>query len=834
MRSAAARRRDRGSRTLSPAPIVMDSIGNDIRFAARLLAKNPGSSLLAVVALALGIGLTTMMFSIVYGALLKGLPFDAPARILHVERANPSEEIESMGVPIHDYLDWKEQQSSFTHLAAFYSGTVNMAGSESPERFDGAFISANGFSMLGVQPALGRLFRDGEDAPTAEPVILIGYEVWRDRYASDPNVIGRVETVNGEPTTIVGVMPEGFRFPVAEDVWVPLRMDALELERGDGNWLEVFGRLRDGVSADQAFAEFQGIAARIASAYPETNEGVVPLIKPYTEEFIGQEPVLMLYTMLFAVFLVLLIACINVANLLISRAAQRSKEVGIRSAIGATRRRIIIQFLAEAGVLAFVGAAIGVAIAAVGIRGFNAAIAPTDPPFWIQIGLDPQVLAFVVGLAVVATIVAGIIPAVQASRANVNEILKDETRGSSSFRMGWVNKTLVGGEIALSVALLIGAGLMVKSIAQLRNIEYPFAADNVFTARIGLFDADYPEEADRVRFYQEVQPRVAAIPGVEAAALTSNLPGLWAPAPRVEIEGQAYEAERDIPQARQAVITPGHFETFDVSLLQGRDFTSQDRAGGLDVGIVNQSFADRFFPGEDPLGKRFRVYAGEDPDSLNPWLSVVGVSPDLMMNGIADNEDDAPREGYYRPLAQASERFMSIAARTRGSPNAITQEVRRAVNAVDPNLPIYFVNPLDEAIDQNNWFYRVFGTLFLVFGAAALFLASVGLYGVVAFSVSRRTRELGIRRALGAANGDILGLIMKQGLTQLLVGSAIGLVIAFFLSKGLAIVLFQVDPADPIIFGSVVVLLGAVTLLASYVPARRATLVDPMEALRYE
>ncbi|MEN8376207.1 MAG: ABC transporter permease [Gemmatimonadota bacterium] len=812
----------------------MASFGNDVRYAARMLGKNPASSILAVVALALGIGLTTMMFSIVYGALIKGLPFESPDRILHVERANPSEDIESMGVPIHDYLDWEEQQTSFAQLAAFFQGTVNVAGSETPERFDGAFISANSFNMLGVQPALGRLFREGEDAPSAEQVMLIGHEVWRDRYESSPEVVGRVESVNGEPTTIVGVMPEGFRFPVAEEVWVPMRTDALELERGQGTFLEVFGRLRDGVSADQAFAEFQGIAARLATAYPETNEGVVPLIKPYTEEFIGEEPVLMLYTMLLAVFLVLLIACINVANLLISRAAQRSKEVGIRSALGATRRRIIVQFLAEAGVLAFVGAALGVALAAFGIRAFNTAIAPTDPPFWIQIGLDPQVLAFVVGLAVVATLVAGIIPAVQASRANVNEILKDETRGTSSFRMGWVNKALVAGEIALSVALLIGAGLMVKSIAQLRNLDYPFAADNVFTARVGLFEADYPDEADRIRFYQELQPRVAAIPGVEAATLTSNLPGLFTPGPRVEIDGEAYEAEHDIPRARQAVITPGHFETFDVSLLQGRDFGSQDRADGLKVAIINQSFADKFFPGEDPLGERFRLYAGEEPDSLNPWMSVVGVSPDLMMNGIADNEDDQPREGYYKPLVQESRRFMSIAARTRGQPTAITQDVRRAVNAVDPNLPIYFVNTLDEAIDQNNWFYGVFGTLFLAFGAAALFLASVGLYGVVAFSVSRRTRELGIRRALGAANGDILGMIMRQGLMQLLIGSAIGLVIAFFLSKGLALVLFQVNPADPIIFGSVVVLLGAVTLLASYIPARRASLVDPMEALRYE
>ena len=805
----------------------MDSILNDVRYAGRMLAKNPASSFLAVVALALGIGLTTMMFSIVYGALIKGLPFADADEIIHIERANPSEDIESMGVPIHDFLDWEEQQSSFTTIAAFYSGTVNMAGTETPERFDGAFISADGFSMLGVQPVLGRLFAEGEDRPGAEPVLLLGHEVWRDRYDADPNVVGSVETVNGEPTTIIGVMPEGFRFPVAEDVWLPLRLDPLELERGEGIWLEVFGRLADGVSTDQAFAEFQGIATRLADAYPETNEGVVPIFQPYTEEFIGSEPALMLYTMLAAVFLVLLIACINVANLLISRAAQRSKEVGVRSALGATRRRIIVQFLAEAAVLAFVGAALGVAIAGVGIRTFNAAIAPTDPPFWIQIGLDPLVLAFVVGLGVVATIVAGIIPAVQASRANVNEILKDETRGSSSFRMGWVNKSL-------SVALLIGAGLMVKSIAQLRTLDYPFATDNVFTARVGLFEADYPEEADRVRFWEELQPRVAAIPGVEAAVITSDLPGLWSPSPRIEIEGETYEAERDIPNARYTVTTPGHLETFDASLIQGRHVTSQDRLEGQRVAVVNQTFVERFFAGSDPLGKRFRLYAGEDPDSLNPWMSVVGVAPDLMMNGIADNEDDQPRAGFYIPLAQESRRFMTIAARTRGEPTQITQDVRRAVNAVDPTLPIYFVNPLDEAIDQNNWFYDVFGTLFLAFGAAALFLASVGLYGVVAFSVSRRTRELGIRRALGAANGDILGLIMRQGLAQLLVGSVIGLVLAFGLARGLAIVLFRVNPADPIIFGSVVVLLGAVTLLASYLPARRATLVDPMEALRYE
>jgi predicted permease len=794
-----------------------------------MLLKTPGNTAVSVIALALGIGLTTTMFSITYGALHRGLPFEEPHRIMHLERNNLSEDIESMEVTMHDFQDWRAQQTSFEDIASFYTGTANLSGIDGrPERFNGAFMTAGGFEMLRVRPVIGRTFGDADDEPGAQQTVILGYTLWQSRFDGDREVIGRTVRMNGEVTTVIGVMPEGFLFPMSHELWLPHRQDVVQIERGDGLTLEVFGRLKDGVSKDQAAAELATIARRLEMEYPETNEGVGTVIKPYTEEYIGEEPARMLYTMLAAVFLVLIIACVNVANLLLARVSVRSKEMAIRSALGASRFRIVLQFLSETFTLAVVGAAAGLAIAWIGVRLFNNAIAPTDPPFWIDIRIDSVALLFAIGLALVAAVMAGILPALKASGAKVNEILKDESRGTSSLRMGKLSKGLVVAEIAMSCGLLVGAGLMVKSIVQLRNVDFGFATEDVLTARVGLFEGDYPDTTSRLQFFDELVARLDAQPAVAKASLSSSLPGTWAGRSRFAVEGETYEADRDYPLTRRVMVTPGHFETFGVGILQGRDFGTQDIRDNLPVAIVNEPFAERYFPGESPIGRRIRL---GDSETEEPWLTIVGVARDMYL-GSVDNEDP---EGIYVPLAQNDARFLSISLRAAGgSAMTLAPTVRDEVIGIDSDLPLYWVNTLASVIAENTWFYRVFGVLFMVFGVVALFLGAVGLYGVMAFSVSRRTQELGVRMALGAQAGDVMKLVMRQGLVQLGIGLFVGLGIAALLSRGLEIVLFDVEPWDPVIFFLISLVLFAAGMLATYLPARRATLVDPVQALRYE
>ena len=807
----------------------MDRFVQDLRHGMRLLRKQPAVTGIAVLALALGLGLTTTMFSIVYAAVIRGLPFEQPKRLMHIERARPSENQLSLEVPIHDYTDWRAQQKSFEDLAAFYVGTVNVRGNEGkPERFAGAFITPNAFPLLRVQPVLGRTFRPDENAADAPLVLLLSHRAWRNHFGGDAGIVGQTVHVNGEAATIIGVMPEDFAFPIREEVWVPLRMDPLRIDRAQpGLTLEVFGRLRDGVSQDQAAAELAAIAQRLEQEYPETNRGITTVMKPYVEEFIGGDAVATLYAMLGAVFGVLLIACANVANLLLARAAARSKEIAVRTALGASRLRVMVQMLTESLVLALVGAVFGLGIAQVGTVLFNRAIVDTNPPFWIDIKIDPGVLLFVVAVTLLASLLAGLVPALRASGGNVSDVLKDEARGTSSFRLGRFSKGLVIAEIALSCGLLVPAGLMIKSVVRLKTTEFGFATHDVFTARLGLFEAAYPDSVARLRFFDELLRRLEGRPGVSAAALTSNLPvagtGRW----QFAVEGKAYAAERDYPLARRAVISAHYFDTFGVSLLQGRDFGPEDQAGSVPVAIVNRSFAETFFPNEDPLGRRIRGGTGED---AGPWLTIVGVAPDVWMQGI----DDLDAAGFYLPLTQADQRFISIAIRTQGNPLDLTNLVRDEVVAIDPDLPIYFVNSMDGVIRQSSWFYGVFGGLFVVFGFAALFLSSVGLYAVMAFSVRRRTQEVGVRMALGAERGDVLRLILRQGMTQLGAGALLGLGLAWWLARTLRTILFQVDPSDPVTFTAILVSLVLTGLLATIVPARRATRVDPALALRYE
>jgi putative ABC transport system permease protein len=818
----------------TPRREIMGTLWSDIRYGIRMLLRTPVLSLAAVTTIALGIGLTTHTFSVVYGAVLKGLPYEGADRLVNIDRTNPSEGFFDMSAPIHDFVDWREQQTVFEDLAASRQGTVNIADVDlRPQRYDGAFVTAATFSQVGVQPILGRTFQEEDDTGHTPPTIILGYDVWQTRYGGDPDIIGRTVRANARPTTVIGVMPPKFRFPFAEDVWMPMGLDPVQIPRGEGYYVQTFGRLRPGVSIEEAQTQMAGIAQRLAVQYPETNEGISTSIEPYTEEYMPQEIVAVLYVMLLAVFGVLLIACANVSNLLLARSTVRAKEIAIRSALGANRSRVIRQLLVESTLLSLLGGAAGIVLAYFGIEAFNALFMDMERPYWIVIALYQPVLFFAIAITVVAALVSGTVPAFRASGAGIHELLKDESRGSSSFRMGRFSAGLVVGEIAVSCALLVAAGMMAKSVINLKNFDMGFETEDVFTARVGLFEADYPTEESWRQFFDRLVERLQALPGVQAAALTTNLPMTGSGGARFAMEGETYEADRDYPVSPLSSITPGFFETFGAEILEGRDFSLQDRLDAVPVAIVNESFARRYLPDGSPVGRRLRLGGAQ---SQAPWLMIVGVAPDFHIGGNVGGigDDDSPLEMIYTPVAQGSFRFMSLAIKAAGDPLSMTPQVRDAVAALDPNLPIYWAYSMDQVVENNTWAFGLFGTLFGIFGGVALFMAAVGLYGVMAFSVSRRTQEMGIRMALGAYAKNIVGLVLKRGFVQLGIGMAIGLGIGAALSRPLQLVLFDVNPNDPLVYGGIVVTLGVAGMLACWLPARRATRVDLVDALRPE
>jgi putative ABC transport system permease protein len=804
----------------------MQGLLRDVRYGMRSLLKSPGLTIVATLALTLGIGLTTTMFSIVYGALMKGLPYPDGDRILVLQRQNPARGIRQTAVPIQDYYDFKSQQRSFKDLAALTSGTIYVSGDEKAERFDGSWITANTFDIVGVRPVLGRNFRAGEDTPQGEKVAILAYSTWRERYSGDANIIGKHIRVNGVAYSIVGVMPEGFAFPNNDKIWVPMQTDPLASKRGEGQFLQVIGKLKPGVSIDQANVDVATIAKRLAAEYKDSNDGFTASALSFTDNYIGKEPRQLLLTMLGAVFFVLLIACANVANLLLDRAAHRTKEVGVRTALGASRTAVIRQFLAESLVLSLIATAFGIVVAHFGIMMFNRAITVTNVPFFIDIRLHPQVLLFTILVAFLTTLISGAIPAIQSSRADINEILKDDSRGASSFRIGKISKILVVFEIALSCGLLVAAGLMIKSVTKIRTMDPGYVTENVFTARIG-FPSAYTDTLAEWRFFDQVLERVATLPSVQSAALSSGLPAARQGfgGNNFSVEGQTYLKDKDYPNAQSVSVSPNFFSVMKTPVVKGRAFSEGDRPGALPVVIVNKAFVKKYFASVDPVGRRIRLGGAK---STAQWLTIVGVVGDMFTG----DQNDPFRPAMFQPLAQARQSFVYVTARTAGPPLAITDGVRAAVIALNPDIPLYWVQPFTDAVAQSLWFIRVFGTMFMIFGFVALFLASVGLYAVMSFSVSRRTREVGIRMALGAQGRDVVGMIFGQGLWQLGIGMAVGLTFALGISQLLKIVLFQVQPRDPVIFGGVAAVLTLVGLVACFVPAKRATLVDPLVALR--
>ena len=803
----------------------------DLRSGVRMLIKYPTLSVVAVLTLGLGIGLSTTVFCVVNGGLFKGLPFPEAHRIVSLVATNPDQGQLQEPVTVHDLAVWQARQSSFDRIGAFGIEAINLSTEEGrPERFSAGRLTVAAFEALGVQPILGRGFRAGDDRPGAEPIVLLGHSLWRDRYGASPEIIGKTIRANGVHRSVVGVMPENFAFPILQALWVPLAVDPLATTRGHGPSFEVIARLAPGVGLAQARAQAATIAAQLAAEYPETNRGVGANVMPYAETVIGPEIYGLLYTMMGAGIGVLLIACVNVSNLLVARASLRRREVAVRMALGAGRHRVVRQHLTEVLVLATLGGGLGILLSIFGMRWFTQALSVNPPPFWMTFDLDQRVLLFVIGLIVLASLFAGALPALHAVRVNASAALKDDSRSSTSAGLGRFSSGLVVAELAVSCGLLIAAGLMIKSVVQLKTVKMPFAIDSVLTARVDLPPASYPNSAASIRFFEQLLPKLREVPGVEAATLSDGLPAAGNGTITVQIEGKAYPQASDYPLAREGIVTAGYFETFQTPVLRGREFATSDIATSQPVAIVNESFARVHYPGMDAMGRQFKRIR---PNTKEPWLTIVGIVPDLLMEGIGNN--NASPVGYYIPIAQSDvANGVRIAVRTRGEPQGVAPLLRSAIASLDADLAIYEISTMRRVMDRQTWFYTVFGTFFTAFGVCALLLAAAGLYGVMSFAVTQRTREMGVRSALGAQGRQLVLLVMRKSVVQLTIGLVLGLGLALLASGALQPVLYRVNPRDRTVFLAVIATLTAASLLASFLPARRVTRIDPVLALAGE
>ena len=794
----------------------------DLRSGVRALLTYPILSIVAIVTLGLGLGISITVFSIVNGALFKALPFRDPARVVGLVTNRPSEHSTQNPIAVQDLPTWQSRLTVFESFGAYGRGSIDLSTEAGrPERESVGRLTVAAFRALGVQPMLGRGFQPGDDAAGAPPVMLIDAQLWHDRFGQSPAAIKMMVRADGIDRAIVGVMPARFGFPENARAWVPLVVDPLATARGKGPFYDVIARLAPGATLAQANAQCAGIAAELAREFPQTNGGVEAEVLPYMRLVLDQDAYNLLFTMLGAGIGVLLIACVNVSNLLVARASLRRREVAVRIALGASRGAIVRQHLTEVLVLSALGGVIGLAIGVAGVRWFSDALSVDPPPLWMTFDVDTHVALFVAALILLSALAAGGVPALGASRVGAASALKDDSRSSTSSRLGRFSAVLVTVELAVSCGLLVAAGVMVRSVLQLERMRMPFAVDHVLTMRLDLPSRTYRDLAARVRFFDQLVPRLAAQPGVEAAAAADLLPGAGSRASTIEIEGQSYAKDADRPGARRGLVTPGFFDTFQVKPLRGRLFTAADDPKAMPIAVVNESFIRRHYPGADPIGRRLRTSDGKP----GPWLTIVGVVPDLLMRGIGnESESDS---GFYQPIAQADVGDIDLIVRTTGDAAAATSLVRAAVAGIDRDLPVYDVRTMADVIRRETWFYVVFGLLFTAFGAAALLLAAAGLYGVMSFAVTQRHRELGVRSALGANGRQLVWLVMRRSLIQLSIGLGLGLALGLLATGPLAVVLYRVNPRDPVVVIVVAVLLAATGILASLLPAWRVTRIDP-------
>jgi putative ABC transport system permease protein len=808
----------------------MRTLLQDIKFGCRALAKNPGFTAVAVLALALGVGANSAIFSVVNATLLNPLPFPEEGQLLRLGegvRGQGSPERGSFSYP--DYKDVQQQTQTLAHVSAYLnSGSMLTDEGSEQERVYGADVPPEYFDVLGVKPELGRVFTAEEDRPNSG-VVVISHGLWQRRFGGRRDVIGRQLRMRSTPMTIIGVMPKGFEYPFRadrQDFWEPLNdRPTPDREQRDSHSYYVIARMKPGVSAEQANAELDTISRRLEQQYPDSNAAVLVAGASMHEELTRDvRPALLI--LLGAVGLVLLIACANVANLLLARAAGRQKEMAIRAALGASRWRVVRQLLVESLLLSLAGGAVGLLLALWGTDLLVAA-GPADIPRVSQAGLDARVLAFTLIVSVATGIFFGLVPALQASRPDLTGALKEGSRGSTEgLRRNRFRSALVVAEVAVSLVLLIGAGLLMRSFVRLLQTDPGFDPARVVALDIPLGRQRYDTPEKQDAFFAQLASRARALPNVEAAGVVSNLPfGNSVDQLQLDIEGRPPFPAGAKPLAHYTVVSPGYFETLKIPLRSGRMFDEHDDARSPNVTLVSESLARKFFAGENPVGRRIT------PDEGKPTLEVVGVVADARRTSLAS---DAEPE-FYVPFGQAAQRRMNLVVRAGvGDPAALTSSLRGAVAELDREQLVWQTRSLDQLVSASVAGRRFNMTLLGLFAGVAMLLAALGLYGVMAYSVTRRTHEIGVRMALGARGSDVLRMVVGQGMRLALLGVAIGLAAAFAVTRVLASLLYGVTTTDPLTYAGLAALLASVAFLASYLPARRATKVDPMEALRYE
>ena len=795
----------------------------DLRYALRMLLKYKGFTVVAVSTLALGIGANTAIFSLVSGVLLRPLPYPRADRIIYFEGQNPTAGITDSNISIPDYLDWAEQTDLFSSTALFESGSANLsADGTEPERVPRAFVTSGFFSVLGVQPVLGRLLLGEDDLANAEPVAVLSAGLWKRRFGADPNIIGRKLTISGKPVTVVGVMGAGYEYPEETQVWSSWSIAAEEKKR-DNRSSSALARLRPGIGLKQAQTQISATNARLGQAYPDTNKGWdVRLLALH--DLLVREVKPSLLVLFGAVAFVLLIACANVANLLLARAAGRKKEVAIRAAMGASRGRIIRQMMTESLLLSIMGG-MGGALLSAWLTDILLSAMPKGAPQIDQVSFDYRVLAFAILVSAVTGIVFGLAPALQTSRLDVNSSLKEGGRTDAPRRTSGRNLLLIG-EVALSLMLLVGAGLLIKSFIRLQDVKSGFNPQGVLVSSVGLPRAKYSAPAQRIEFFRQLEEHVAALPGVQAVGGAINLPlgaSNYLIGRAFIPEGRSLTVEESV-NASYSTIIGDYFRALQIPIQAGRGFSETDTDTAPRVAIVNESLARKYFGSANgALGKRLTVWRDEKFQR-----EIVGVVGDTKVNTL----EGANVPQIYVPHAQDSDwGFMAMVIRTAGDPASLAPAVRREVLTLDKNQPIYNVRTMDEVVMNSIRTRRLSMLLFAAFSGAALLLAALGIYGVMAYSVTERVREIGIRMALGAQAGDVQRMIVRQGMTLTLAGVGVGLAGAVGLSRVLNSLLFGTNAIDPMTFAAISLLLGLVALVACYLPARRAARVDPIKAL---
>jgi len=814
----------------------MQRLLQDVRFAARRIVKDRWFTVAAVVVLALGIGANSAVFTLVNAVLLRGLPLDNADRIMWIDSRD--QRGRGVGVSFQDYEDWRAASRTFSGMTLVQNGTMIISGDEPlPESYPGGFISANAFDVIGVKAQRGRGFLPEDDREGAPPVALISGGIWKTRYASDPGIIGKAVRVNTIPATIVGVMPDGFKWPFQSEVWMPMsqRSPVFRLPR-QGRSFMVYGRLADGATLEQARSEMKTIAAQLSNQYQDSNKDLTAQVTPFLDFVIGPQIKTMFLALMGAVAFVLLIACSNVANLLLARAADRSREVAVRVALGASRWRIVRQLLVESVLLALISGIAGLGLGYLGIQWFDGESQNVGRPYWMTFDLDARVFGFFAIVCVATGILFGLAPALHISRTNVNEIMKEGGRsGSGGLRARRWTAALIVAQLTLTLVLLAGAGFMMRSFVNLYQLEVGIDTSRMLTMGFILPTRKYTTMQSRIDFMRQMEERLNANATIAGASTASNQPLGGGANRQLEIDGKALSDGETPRTALMLAVGARYFDAVGVSFLRGRTFEPSEGTPGREVVVINQRLATKYFANADPVGQRIRLKEDNPNAPQHAWATIVGVAPNIRQR-TGGQGDPEPDPVVYIPHSQNTGivGLGSVLVRGRGNPADVMPVVRKEIFALDPDLSLANMRTLDESLAQQRWFMRVFGIMFTVFAGIGIVLAAVGLFAVTAYSVTQRIQEIGIRMALGAQAKQVSWLILRRGLIQLAIGLVLGLAGALGAGRLLQSLLFQTGSADPLTLVSITILLLVIAVTACLWPAWQATRLNPVTALRYE